>query len=495
MNLEKNSNGPLDLDKDVKKGDNLNLDKGGAAQSKPDISKSGKPSAPALDLHKVPTQAPRPDLGKSVPAAQTPNSGKSGKRAVSVAEKTISPNVTGGRANTGRAGADVRGSAGGTSVAPSAAASAKQSGGAKKRSRAVVYVRVGVFAVAAAVAAVLAFLPNKNFEADYAKQSDGSYVFTSAGTIDAGDKQVSAPVGTVVSKSGVATIPEGKTATYSTENNVTVEIPSGSTVTKDGDISAPSSGEITLDCSSANIPGDGDIVISIPTFDRDSDGAALVVSRVGENGAIVPVKATADSAESAVVIKNAKPQKYIVKLGNKDYIIKGGESAEAAFFADAGILSNLITGREVDVSRTLGRDAAVAVILQAFGIPPKTSFSVLQFDDMNGEYSDYIHTAREFGLVLGVGENNFAPSNALKYEELYKVLANCIDNGDVKLPYDTGEHSAATFTDYAEIPDWANSAIDQLIFNGVISRSDGKLGIGEDVSLKALCQQLYLFAY
>jgi hypothetical protein len=499
VNLEKKSNKPLGLDKGAKRGGNLNLDKGGAVQPKLDLSKSGNQSASTLDLNKKPPSAPKLDLGKSAPAAQTLNSGKSGKSAASVTGKTGSSNVTGDRASARQAVADDRSPVPGTSAASSVAASAKRSGGAKKKSRVSIYVKLGVLAAVAAAIALVKLLPDKN-EVDYAEQSDGSYEitdggyeFTSAGTIDAGDKQVAAPAGTVVSESGVATIPEGRIATYSAENNVIIEIPSGSVVTKEGDISVPSSGEVTLDCSLANMSEDGSIGISIPAFIKDNASAPVVVVGVNENGTVAPVKAAMGSAETSIVITNGKPQKYIVKLGNGDYTVKGGESAEVSFFADAGILNDLIVGKELDISQTFGRDEAVAMILQAFGISPNASFSVAQFDDVNGEYSDYIRTARELGLVEGIGGDSFAPSKTVKYEDLYKVIANCIDNKRVKLPPNVGERSSAIFDDYAEIPVWAQSAIDELISAGAISRSDGKLGIGEDVSINALCQQLYLF--
>ncbi|GEM_PF-2518855 len=119
-----------------------------------------------------------------------------------------------------------------------------------------------------------------------------------------------------------------------------------------------------------------------------------------------------------------------------------------------------------DGDRNITRAEFAAMIVRALGLP---AHGQAAFSDVPAEawYSGAVATAAEYGIVVGVGHNKFAPHTNISRQEAMAVLYNA-----AKLtPYvDQGIDNALirTFRDYGTQSDWASAAVDYNLSNNFI---------------------------
>lgn len=110
----------------------------------------------------------------------------------------------------------------------------------------------------------------------------------------------------------------------------------------------------------------------------------------------------------------------------------------------------------------LTRAQAVALLMRALGYPVERN-TEFGFSDTSGSWaSDYINTARRYGLVSGVGGNNYAPERKITRQEVALLFVNAVGyNQDIpQIP----------FSDVSQTSNpWSYNAIASLSARGIIT--------------------------
>jgi len=86
---------------------------------------------------------------------------------------------------------------------------------------------------------------------------------------------------------------------------------------------------------------------------------------------------------------------------------------------------NIFKGGEADPDRPATRSEAVRFILRSYGIPVQKGIG-RQFNDVDAgnQDIDIIETARELGIIKGIGEGKFGPALEVSRAEMAKIIAN-----------------------------------------------------------------------
>lgn len=120
----------------------------------------------------------------------------------------------------------------------------------------------------------------------------------------------------------------------------------------------------------------------------------------------------------------------------------------------------------------LTRAMLVTVLAKLHGAD-LNAYTQCSFDDVDDGkwYTASVEWARAVGLVVGTGNNNFAPNEAIARQDLATILMNDAKYAGKDLPVG----SPAQFRDYEDIADYAKEAVTALTNAGVISGMPGNI--------------------
>lgn len=128
------------------------------------------------------------------------------------------------------------------------------------------------------------------------------------------------------------------------------------------------------------------------------------------------------------------------------------------------------------------------MVMRSFGIPIESQITDNFADAGSTYYSDYLGTAKKWGIVSGVGGNCFAPRNEITREEMFKMLYGVLLALGRIAPADA---DLSVYGDYGQIHDWALPAVTALQARGDIGGWDGNLHPGEKAPRSHAVQILY----
>lgn len=140
------------------------------------------------------------------------------------------------------------------------------------------------------------------------------------------------------------------------------------------------------------------------------------------------------------------------------------ESIQA--LAEKGVLQGDGSGN-FNPNNNITRAEFVKTILTAFEIPVEEK--PVSFVDVSDDawYCDYVATAAELGIVTGVSDDHFAPNANVTREDLCVMVVRALEYQQKNL----GDTAEITFTDEAEIADYAKESVQKLagaeIVNGI----------------------------
>jgi hypothetical protein len=145
---------------------------------------------------------------------------------------------------------------------------------------------------------------------------------------------------------------------------------------------------------------------------------------------------------------------------------------------------------------TLTRGELIVLLMRAYDFKadenPSDNFS----DAGDTYYTGYLAKAKELGISAGVGNNMFAPNNAVTRQEMFTLLYNALkvikqlpgtDNSDLA----GRSKSLSEFTDVEQIAPWAREAMALLVEHGIINGNAGKLTPTEITTRAQMAQVLY----
>lgn len=125
--------------------------------------------------------------------------------------------------------------------------------------------------------------------------------------------------------------------------------------------------------------------------------------------------------------------------------------------------------------RNITRADFLIIVMNSFGIKADTHVTNNFSDAGNRYYTKYLGTAKNIGLVLGVGNNLFLPEKNMSRQDMFVVLYRVLDKLG-KLPeYVELAKKFEDFSDIGEISDYAVEAIKYLVEAGLVQGNGSKL--------------------
>ncbi|NLT19978.1 MAG: S-layer homology domain-containing protein [Syntrophomonadaceae bacterium] len=160
-----------------------------------------------------------------------------------------------------------------------------------------------------------------------------------------------------------------------------------------------------------------------------------------------------------------------------------------SFIAAKGITSGT-TATTFSPDATLTRGQFITLLMRAYDIKPNTNNNDNFSDAGNTYYTEYLATAKQLGLTKGIGDNKYAPEQAVTRQEMFTLLYNALKSLD-KLPTGNSGKTLADFTDGANVASWAGEAMGTLVKSGTISGSSAKLTPDATTTRAEMTQVLY----
>mgnify|MGYP000927943165 CR=1 FL=1 len=160
-----------------------------------------------------------------------------------------------------------------------------------------------------------------------------------------------------------------------------------------------------------------------------------------------------------------------------------------SYIAAKGITSGT-TATTFSPDATLTRGQFITMLMRAYGISPDDNPADNFVDAGNTYYTGYLAAAKRLGITKGIGDNQFAPEQAITRQDMFTLLYNVL-KGINQLPAGNLGKTLNDFTDSGSIPAYAREAMAHLVKTGIVSGSSGKLTPAETTTRAQMIQVLY----
>jgi len=239
----------------------------------------------------------------------------------------------------------------------------------------------------------------------------------------------------------------------------------------------------------------GHAEISIPyTLKAGENPNQIVIYFLTDAGTLKPVRGHYDADSKCVVFKTTHFSAYAVGYHPVSFgdVAAGAWYKGAVDFIAAREITSGTSDGEFGPEATLTRGQFIVLLMNAYGISPDTApDGTVNFADAGSTYyTEYLLAAKSLGIVNGVGDNMYAPMQAITRQEMFVMLYNALDVIG-ELPAASGNKHISQFVDAAEVAPWAKEAMTALIEGGVISGSNGMLSPAASATRSEMAQMLY----
>jgi hypothetical protein len=239
--------------------------------------------------------------------------------------------------------------------------------------------------------------------------------------------------------------------------------------------------------------GGGTASLSIPYALKDGEDAnAVVIYYIDDSGNIQTVQGAYNAATGTVDFSVAHFSTYAVGY-NKVSFTDVPDSAwydDAVTFLAAREITSGTTKTTFSPNMTLTRGQFITLLLRAYDIKPDVASADNFSDAGNTYYTGYLAAAKQLGISNGVGDNEFAPEQAITRQEMFTLLYNALKAID-QLPEGNGGKSLGDFTDSTSISSYAQEAMTFLVKAGIVSGSNGQLGPRDTTTRAQMAQILF----
>jgi len=159
------------------------------------------------------------------------------------------------------------------------------------------------------------------------------------------------------------------------------------------------------------------------------------------------------------------------------------------FIAKKGITTGT-ENRKFSPEATLTRGQFIVMLMKAYDIEgdknPTDNFA----DAGNTYYTGYLAVAKAKGITSGIGNNKFAPNQAITRQEMFALLYNALKVMG-QLPQGDSGKTVSDFSDASQIADWAKEPITSFVAAGTISGNAGKIKPLSTTTRAEMAQVLY----
>lgn len=136
------------------------------------------------------------------------------------------------------------------------------------------------------------------------------------------------------------------------------------------------------------------------------------------------------------------------------------------YFARLGVVSG-VGERKFLPGNNVTREEFLKMTMRAFQIDAEESETVFSDVDPTQWYAPYVNTARKKGLINGISEDEFGVGLPVTREDAAVILVRAAEYAGITIAADN--HGNDTFSDKADIAEYAVHAVEQLFAAGVIN--------------------------
>jgi hypothetical protein len=230
--------------------------------------------------------------------------------------------------------------------------------------------------------------------------------------------------------------------------------------------------------------GKGILTISIPYTLPNGVRASQVVPYSNRNNVLDLVMGGYNATTKKVDLHLRHLSDYVVRISDKQYEGRGGWYDESLDWAvQRGLFDKYIVDGKINVAQDVSRADFVAALLKSMGIQTLDSYRLNQFADVSGENSEYILTARQLGIVAGIGNNLFAPDSTSKRGEQFQIVYNLIQANLTSVEGQGTNRKLSDFRDGASVPQWLRPALTELVRLGIVEGDGTNLNVEDNFSI------------
>ncbi len=238
----------------------------------------------------------------------------------------------------------------------------------------------------------------------------------------------------------------------------------------------------------------GDVTVSVSyTLAAGEDPNAIVIYYIAADGTPTPIQdARYDTATGTVIFTTTHFSTYAVGYNKVSFtdVASGAWYHDAVTFLAARGITSGTTATTFGPDATLTRGQFITMLLRAYGVAAVTNPTDNFSDAGSTYYTGYLAAAKKLGITTGVGNNKFAPDQAITRQEMFTLLYNALKAFD-KLPSGTSGKALADFTDAGSVASWAADAMTALVKAGTVSGSNSKLNPTGTTTRAEMAQVLY----
>jgi hypothetical protein len=164
--------------------------------------------------------------------------------------------------------------------------------------------------------------------------------------------------------------------------------------------------------------------------------------------------------------------------------------ADAVTFLAARNITGGITETTFGPNETLTRGQFITLLMRAYNLQPDDNSNDNFSDAGDTYYTEYLAAAKRLGISGGVGDNKFAPEQAVTRQQMFTLLYNALKVID-QLPEGDSKKTLTDFTDSGSIDSYAKNAMTYFVKSGAVSGTNGKLLPEETTTRGEMAQVLY----
>ncbi len=238
----------------------------------------------------------------------------------------------------------------------------------------------------------------------------------------------------------------------------------------------------------------GSVTVSVPYAPAaGEDTNAIVAYFINANGKPELMQnCHYDAKAGALVFTTDHFSQYAVGYNKVAF----SDVSDTAWYADAVsyLAARGITGGTSETTFgpdvTLTRGQFITLLLRAYGIDADNSTADNFTDAGNTYYTGYLAAAKRLGISSGVGDNKFAPEQAVTRQDMFTLLYNALKAID-QLPEGDSGKTLSDFTDSGSVSAYAQEAMSYLVKAGIVGGSNGQLSPTATTTRAQMAQVLY----
>ena len=250
---------------------------------------------------------------------------------------------------------------------------------------------------------------------------------------------------------------------------------------------------LTADGSILSEFNGGHAFIAIPYVPQSGeDPNAIVVYYIDDSGNLQYVVGAYNAETCMVEFEVTHFSYYAVGYNPVTFADVAGDAwyNDAVTFCAARGITNGIEAGIFAPDDTLTRGQFIVMLMRAYCIELEADLSD-NFDDAGDTYyTDYLATAKNLGITNGIGDNLYAPDQEITREQMFTLLYRMLDILCELPGGDTG-NTLDNHSDFEDISDYAQAAIEKLVACGVVNGTDGMLDPGGNSTRAQMAQVLY----